>query len=116
MLLIQGLTNDAKQKMNLILPSNGKKVEVHLEFKPQQVGWFLSFTYETFSCSGLRICSSPNVLRQYKNLIPFGLACFVEADQEPMFQTDWSSARANLYLLTTEEVQNLEDVINGESS
>ncbi len=112
MLLINELTDDFKQKHSIILP-NGRTADLILEFKPQQTGWFMSLTYLEFTVTGYRVTCSPNFTRQFKNLIPFGIACFVDQNQEPMFQEDFSSGRAKLYLLTSEEVAALEAFIGG---
>ncbi len=112
MLLINELTDDFKQKHTITLP-NGKQTELTLEFKPQQIGWFMTLTYEDFTVTGYRVTTNPNFIRQFKNLVPFGLACFVEENQEPMFQEDFSSGRAKLYILTEDEVGELEGIIGG---
>lgn len=108
--LISEITNEPRQKHTLILPS-GKQAVLTLEFKPMQTGWFMSLEYEDFSLKTLRLATSPNCLHQYKNLIPFGIGCFVDANQEPMFQDDFSSARALLYLLSEDEVNAFEDLL-----
>jgi len=110
MLLISTITSDPKQSHTLILPS-GKSVTMDLEFKPLQAGWFMDLQYETFSLKGFRVCSLPNLLRQFQNIIPFGMACYVDADQEPLFLDDFKSGRAKLYIMTTSEVQAYEDYL-----
>jgi len=112
MTLIQEITNEAKQKHTLILPS-GKTMTMIMEFSALQTGWFVSFTYETFTLNKMRLVCNPNVLHQYKNLLPFGIGIFVDQNQEPMFQDDFASKRAKLYLLTEEETQDYEDFLSG---
>lgn len=48
--------------------------EVYLEFKPQQYAWFMNLTWgEAFLLYQTRVVVSPNLLRQFKNIIPFGI-------------------------------------------
>lgn len=112
MQLIGGISSDANQKQKVTLPS-GKTFSMTLVFRPMQLGWFIDISYESFTLNGLRVCTSPNMLRQYKNLIPFGMACFVDDNLEPMLQQDFSSDRAKLYLLSLSEVQDFEDLLSG---
>lgn len=112
MTLIQEITNEAKQKHTIILP-NGKSMVMILEFFPLQTGWFVSFTYENFVINKMRVVTNPNILHQFKNLIPFGIGIYVSENQEALFQDDFSTKRAKLYLLTEEETQEYEDYLSG---
>lgn len=117
MYTITSVNNSAKQTQKLILP-NGKEADFYIEYKPMQLGWFLTFTYnesatESFTVSNIRIVTSPNMLHQFKNLIPFGLACVVAGNQEPLLKDDFSSGRAKLYILDDAEVQAFEDFLSG---
>ena len=85
--------------MNLLLPDS-TTVSVTLYFAPQQFGWFFTnITYNTFVLNYLRVVNSPNMLLQFQNQIPFGLACYSTNNREPSQQTDFSSNASVLYLL-----------------
>jgi len=115
MLRFQGITDDPKQKHTLVLPS-GKRLEVRLEFKPLQLGWFISFSYQTFEVRNLRIVNHPNMVHQFKNLIPFGIGCFSKDLREPMLLSDFLNDDLKLYILERAEVLEFEDVLNGQVS
>jgi len=104
---------DPQQKQTIILPDNSR-IQLQVEFKPQQYGWFIvSLVYNTFTLTGLRITNSPNFLRQFQHQIPFGMACFSKDGREPTHQEDFSSAQSQLFILTAAEVQQYEDFLNG---
>ncbi len=110
---ITQITDDPKQSMILILP-DGSSTEVHIEYKTMQQGWFISsLIYKTFIVQGLRIVTSPNMLYQFKNQIPFGLACFVQQDDEPTQLQDFSSGRATLFLLDSVDLAAFEGLLVG---
>lgn len=115
MYLITGISDDPKQNLNLIL-YNGKTLLLNLEFKSMQLGWFGSLVYGDVTINNFRIMTSPNMLRQFKNIIPFGLSCLVNGNQEPMLKQDFLSKRASLYILNENEVDTIEGVISGEIS
>lgn len=122
MLQINQITNAPKQRHTLIL-SDGTSAVMQIEYKPQQVGWFiieLSYLAKgaaaPFVLTNVRIVTGANVLRQFKNLIPFGLAVFVEGNHEPTLQTDFSNGRAKMYILTPGEVQYYEDLLSGQAT
>ena len=104
MFLIQQITNDPLQKQTLILP-DGTSLSLTVNFVPMQYGWFItSLIYGSFTLNGLRITNSPNMLHQFKNQIPFGLACFSTNNREPSQQQDFSSGASQLYILSSAEV------------
>lgn len=114
MFLIQQITSDPFQKQTLVL-EDGTSLTLVLNFIPMQYGWFIqSLTYQTFTLQGLRICNSPNMLNQFRNQIPFGLACYSDGNREPSQQEDFSSGASKLYILSAAEVaQYMELLKNG---
>jgi hypothetical protein len=117
MFLIDGISSHSYQKQRLILP-NGDPTLLTIQYKPQQLGWFVTeITYDPtdFILKGLRIVTSPNFIFQWKNKVPFGIACYTLNNQEPTQQQDFSSGFAKLYLLSEEEVRTLTEYISGQA-
>ncbi len=110
---IKSVTDNAKQRQVLVLP-DGTQIQFSIYYVPQQIGWFIrNLTYKTFVLDGIRICNSPNLLHQYRNQIPFGLACFSQyTKREPTQQKDFSSSSAKLYVLSAEEVQQYTEFLS----
>lgn len=99
MYLITRISSAPLQNMNLILPDS-TVVHLTLYFMPQQFGWFFTnITYNTFTLNSLRVCNSPNMLLQFQNQIPFGIACYSSNNREPTQQEDFLSGASRLYLL-----------------
>lgn len=110
---IGGITSDAKQLRQLVLP-DGSTCTFNIEYKPQQYGWFItSLVYGSIEIDGLRIMNSPNMLRQWLKLLPFGICCQTTDGQEPTLQTAFSSGYASLYLLTQDQVTQYEGYLSG---
>jgi hypothetical protein len=110
---VKQLTASAKQSKRLVL-QDGTILQLQLRFVPMQLGWFFTtITYGDFVLENVRICVSPNILYQYKNQIPFGIACFSKASREPTQQQDFSSGAAKLYILSEEEVSEYSDILSG---
>ena len=79
-----------------------------------QYAWFIEeLSYGDFIVQGMRISNNLNILRQFKNQIPFGLACVSVNEREPMLQEDFNSGNSKLYILTSEEVEAYEDYLRG---
>lgn len=123
------ITDDAAQTQRLLLP-DGSVATLSMEFKPMQYGWFItSLVYAPvtssygvpsnydgpFEIRGFRIFVSPNILQQYRNQIPFGLACYSAGEREPTQQQDFSSGAAQLYLLNQADVAQITSLINGQA-
>jgi hypothetical protein len=108
------VTSDNLQKQSIIL-DDGTLFDLTLQFVPMQFGWFIqSLVYGEFTLQGFRVSTSPNMLRQYKNKLPFGLACFTKDNGEPTQQQDFSSGYATLYLLSAAEVALYEEILSGQ--
>ena len=87
MYIIKNVTADANQSQRVLL-EDGSYFDFELQFKPMQYGWFitdLTYVNTNFELQGFRVCTSPNILYQFKNQIPFGIAVALPPDnQEPM--------------------------------
>lgn len=107
---IQQITSDPLQSQTIALP-DGSQLTFTLYFIPLQLGWFITnLIYNTanttFQLNGLRVCNSPNMLHQFLNQIPFGIACISANSREPSLIQDFSSGASNLYLLSKAECEN----------
>lgn len=107
---VTSLTDDAKQNVNLVLDS-GARVSMQINYLPNQQGWFYSLTYGTFIVNNMRLVTGPNVLRKFRNIIPFGISCLIADGFEPIYQSDFVSGRATLYLLNQAEIVQVETLI-----
>lgn len=116
MYLIQQITSDPLQEQTLILPTLGTSISLSMYYVPLQYGWFIpELSYQNFNLNGLRITVSPNMLHQFRNQIPFGLACYGNngVTREPTQQQDFSSGAFSLYLLSAAEVAQYAQVLAG---
>lgn len=104
MLRIQRITNAALQAQTLVL-DDGTSFSITLYYRPLQRGWFINeLKYGDFVLNGVRVVNSPNMLNQWRNKLPFGLACFTEGNREPTLQQDFVTEAAKMYVLTAAEV------------
>ncbi len=104
MLRIQRVTDAPLQAQTLVL-EDGTAFSITLYYRPIQRGWFVNeLIYGSFTLYGLRIVNSPNMLQQWRNKLPFGLACFTDGNREPTLIQDFQSEAAKLYVLTSDEV------------
>lgn len=110
--LINQITNDTRQKQSVPL-EDGTTFNISIYFVPMQKGWFIEeLTYGDFKVTCMRIVNSPNILRQFKNKLPFGLACISNEDREPALQNDFISGASNLYVLSEAELEQYEDYLS----
>lgn len=110
---ITQITEDAVQTQTLLTPES-YQIPITLKFVPMQAGWFLTnLQYQSFQIQGLRITNNPNMLRQYKGVIPFGLACFSLSYREPSLIEDFFSGYSSLYILSHAEVLQYENYLRG---
>jgi len=104
------ITDDPKQTFDVITEDN-QNFELGLEYSDQQQGWFFSIIFGNLSINGMRLTTSPNILRQYKNILPFGISIAVDDLSEPFLIDDFITERVKAFLLTPEEVEGIEEDI-----
>lgn len=110
-----GLNANSCQQQRVILP-DGSSYSFTIALKPMQLGWFITeLTYNDFTVRGLRVVVSPNLLYQFKNELPFGLACYSVGNREPSLISDFASGAATLYTLDSDEVKQLARLISGQA-
>lgn len=101
------LTSEPKQELALIFP-DGSRSKIKIWYSETQQGWFFNLDWGTFSLRGRRLVASPNVLRAFRDIIPFGLACFTKDGYEPIYRNDFSSGRASVYILDEDDIVDAE--------
>lgn len=107
MRLIENLSADPRQNVKVVL-EDGSIVDITLRYFETQRGWFYDIQYGTFINYNRRLVTSPNMLRQFRDILPFGIACVVNDGKEPVFLDDFSTKRVVVYFLTAEEVLDVE--------
>lgn len=107
MYLLTNLGNEPKQKISMMLEDN-TRLDLTFEYKENQEGWFFGFTYGGNTYQNIRLTTAYNILRAYRNWLPFGLRCDTIDEGEPVDIDDFVTGYAAVYLLTKEDVQAIE--------
>lgn len=107
MQLIDRLTDDAIQQYNL-LGDAGQQISFTLRYLPRQSRWLFDITYLDFTLNGVALTVALNALREFKNILNFGLAVSSTDGFEPQFIEDFLSGRIKIYLLNQAEVNSIE--------
>lgn len=101
------LGNEARQQITMRLEDT-TQVVFSFEYRANQLGWFFGFRYGDVNYQNIRLTTSYNILRAYRNWLPFGLRCDTADDEEPMNIDDFVNGYANVYLLTKADVATIE--------
>lgn len=104
------ISADIRQTFSFIT-EDGNKIDFYLEYKPQQLGWFVSFTYQNYEFNNIRLSTNYNIIRRCRNYLPFGIRIDTVDGYEPLSQEDFSSGYANMYILDKTEVFAIEELI-----
>ena len=112
MQILDGIRATGLQKLRSTA-ENGETVEITLYFLPAAQQWKMDIVSGNFTLNGSRVFRSPNTLMQYKNIISFGLGCIVSDGGEPFLVNDFSSGRCQLALLSSDEVDQVDDFYTG---
>lgn len=115
MIKVENLTDDPFQQMNLVLP-NGSTLFLQLLYRQTQQGWFINqIQHPTLNHGdpiyGMKLCNSGNLLRQFKNIINFGLAVYTTNNREPSQVEDLATGATTIYLMNEIEVEEYEQFL-----
>lgn len=112
--IVDGITAQPAQVTQLTL-ADGSVATIRLVFRPQQNGWFYDASWPgsnafpvPFQCDGRRLVTSANLLRQFMDVIPFGLACFTVGGGDPMTLACFADGSATLVLLNATDIATAE--------
>lgn len=101
------LGNELKQEIDMLLDDQSL-VRFRFQYKSLCQGWFFGFEYNGEKYENIRLTTAYNILRAYRNWLPFGLRCDTADDEEPMGIDDLVNGYANVYLLTRADVEAIE--------
>lgn len=104
---IDNLTNFADQNTILEL-EDGTSASLDVVFNASTERWVASVSYAGKTINSIGLCAFPNVLRQWKNIFPFGLACVTADQTDPFDINDFSSGRVKMYLLNEADILQIE--------
>lgn len=107
---ITTLTNEPKQRCQLVLDNN-ETADFRLYYSLRQQAWYYDISYKDFSAQCLKVVLTPNSLRCFRRIIPFGIAFDAEGYVEPFQLDDFSSGRVSMYILNEAEVDTVEETI-----
>lgn len=110
--LVDNLSDDASQLTRLALP-DGSLVVLALVYQPATQRWTVSVTRNDFTVNNMNLCVHPNLLREWREVIPFGLAITSTDGGDPVLIDDFISGRIQLYVLTAADVIEIENNVFG---
>ena len=108
---ITRLTDSAQQTF-ILIGENGEEINFALRYMPTQLSWFFDIDDgNSLTLKGAYLGVGANVLRNFRNNTPIGLAVISTDGFDPRDISDFTDGRVAIYLLNTEEVSLIEDGI-----
>lgn len=107
---ITNLSDEADQLTKIVL-GDGSIATFEFIYLPAIERWVYSVSHPDLTVNRLILCMGPNVLRDFRNIIPFGLACYTTDGADPFYIEDFSSGRVTLYVLDASEVAFFEESV-----
>jgi hypothetical protein len=110
MQMINNLTDNADQLTNFTLP-DATVLQLEFIYRPGIARWHMHLTHPLLTLRGVNLVVSPNILRPWKNIIPFGMAILSTTGLDPMNVTDLSDGTVSVNILSAAEVLMVEQQI-----
>lgn len=112
MKLVSNLSNESKQLTKVVL-ADGSVVAFTFTYLAAIERWVFSLSHPELDLASVILCAGPNILRDFRHLIPFGLGCYSTDGADPFYIEDFASGRITLYVLDAAEVEFFEGAIFG---
>ena len=115
MVSIDNLSDAADQTTTLQI-YDGTNGQLELIYMGSTQRWIFNFTHPDFpdgSINGQMLCVHPNILRQFKNFLSFGMSCVSNDGTDPVNIEDFANGKITLYILNATEVQTVEQTFFG---
>ena len=100
-----------RQTMSVPIEGSTTAMQLTLEFNPVQFAWFMSLTWGAFVLNSVQMVAAPNLLRQWKNVIPFGLAVLNTGKLDPLTLEDFTTGVSTIYILNASDVAAMETML-----
>lgn len=107
---ITSITSSPNQRMTLVLENN-ETADFRLYYSIRQQCWFYDFSYKETTVNCSKVVLSPNSIRQFKRILPFGIAFAADSFVEPFSIDDFALGRVKMYVLNSVEVEEIESEI-----
>lgn len=113
---IDNLSDSAMQLTKVDL-GDGSILELALRYCGATQRWIMDVTRNEFTVKGVNVCVQPNMLEAWRNIIPFGLSCLTADGSDPTYFDDFLAdpltllSRANLYVLSADEVKDIQGAV-----
>lgn len=108
MFRIPNITDYPNQQFTIPIV-NYENAVLTLKYRPSQYGWFMDLVWGSFQAYGERVSVSPNILRQYQNRIPFGIAVNGIDRADPLNADSWVNNNG-MYILDESDVADIEEL------
>lgn len=115
MVLIDNLS-DAADQVTTIQLYDGSTATLELIYLGTIQRWIYNITHPAFpngAVNGQMLCVHPNILRQFKNLLPFGLSVVSATGNDPVNIEDFANGSILLYLLDAADMLTIEQTFFG---
>lgn len=106
------VSSSPSQRIAVVL-EDGAELLLTLVYRAATQRWSIDVDYSGLAVQGINLCTHPNILREWRRIIPFGIGCVTADGSDPVYQDDFENGRATLVLLTAAEVAQIEATFLG---
>lgn len=102
---------DAADQLILFNLDDGSLLQLRFIYRPGISRWMVSVSHPLLTLNNFNVCLGPNILRQWKNLVSFGIAVLSDANVDPTLVTDLQDGAVTVNILSAAEVQAVESEV-----
>jgi hypothetical protein len=91
--------------------ANNETALIRLYYNARMQCWYFDLEYKEITINCIKVTIHPNILRQFRNILPFGICFLSDGYIEPFEIEAFSHGRVSMGILSEEEVTQVESEI-----
>lgn len=107
MQLLNSLSDAADELITVPLP-DGSVLQLEFIYRAGIQRWSMNVSHPLLTLNNFNLAMGPNILRQWRNLVPFGMAVDSTIGLDPMNLEDFVNGYSLVYVLSAAEVAQVE--------
>ena len=109
---VDNLSDEAVQATKVLL-DDGSILTLTLRYMPTVQRRTVDVSHTDLTVNGVNLCNHPNILRQWRQNIQFGIACLAADGVDPVYIDDFLNGRVNIFVLNASDVAGIEANVMG---
>jgi len=91
--------SDAAFQSTSVALGDGSSLDLFFRYRPAVQRWSMDVAWGTFAAKGIIVTAHPNIMRQWRNVVPFGIGFISSDGADPFMLSDFLLGRVKVFVM-----------------